>query len=397
MLECPRTQNILRGILVMSLLLTVSGRAQANFAIVYTDNTTGAVTTISGHHIFAQVQDTFIAQPDPFTLQVFGHLLIVDSLAGSGPNVTSLTFHSAELGINQTITGADTNSTSDALRLYLKSEAFLGPFYTLLNTSGGGATYSGTPYGTVDSVGHTALTNVLTPALQTAEEKDNATQLNSINVGVGLDSFDNQGFSGTDYKVSPAYTWKLGSKKDNELNLTVPLEQISIEGVRSYRVGTILQIVHPFYLPGGFVLKVGPDLSYSYLVSLDIPGMMTGTVGGGLTSALSKDWGPYFGDIGLFYGRFQALGGIPTGLKANSYSAGLQVGRRIGQRWAVAGYGIGVNDDVNGISAKDYMLAGASVAYKIYKSFNLQLSVNRTFGIPGFSDTTTNLGSAWNF
>jgi len=387
----------LKIILAASLVLTAFDNAQAGVAVIYTDSATGAVTDISGHHIFAQIQNTFDAHPDPFTLQVFGHTFTVDSLGGSGANVTSLVFHSAELGINKILTGTNTDSTSDALRLYLKSAAFQGPFYALLNTSGGGATYSGTPYGTVDSVGHTALTSVLTPPLETAEEKDNASQLNSINVGVGFDSFDNQGFSGTDYKVSPAYTWKLGAKKDNDLNLTVPLEQISIEGVRSYRAGAILQLMHPFYLPDEFVLKVGPDLSYSFLASIDIPGMMTGTIGGGLTSVLSRDWGPYFGDIGLFYGRFQDLGGIPTDLKANSYSAGLQVGCHIAKRWAVAVYDIGVNDDVNGISAKNYTLLGGSVAYRIYKSFNLQLSVNRTFGIPGFRDTTTNLGSAWNF
>jgi hypothetical protein len=376
--------------------LTASGEAQANVAVVYTNSTTGAVTDISGHHIYAQIQNTFESQPDPFTLQVLGHSFNVDINQGSGANVTKLTFNSSELGIAQPITGTNTDSTANALRLYLKSEAFQSRFFALINTSGGGATYSGVPYGSVDSISNTALTAVLTPPLQTVEEKDHAPQLNSINVGLGFDSFDNQGFSGTDYKVSPAYTWKMGADKDNELNLTVPLEWISIEGLQSYRAGTVVQFVHPFHLPYGLTLKVGPDLSYSSLVSLAFDGY-TGTIGGGLTGALSRDWGPYFGDLGLFYGRYQDLGGIDTGLKANSYSGGLQVGRHIAKRWVAAVYGVGVKDDVNEVPGKDYMLAGASVAYRIYKSFSLTLSVNHTFGIPDFHDTTTNLGSAWNF
>lgn len=385
----------LKVMLAALLVLTAFCRAQANSAIVFTSSD-GAVFDIVGAHTFAQIQDAFIANPVNYTLQIFGHAMTVDSLAGSGANVTSLTFHAPELGINQTFTGTDTASSSDALRLFMKSEAFLRPLMILLNSSGPGATNSGTPYGTVDSVANTALTNILTPPVQTAEEKNSGGQLNSINIGVGLSRFDTQGFSGTDYKVSPAYTWKVGAAKVNDLNLTVPLEDIDIEGVHNFRGGMILQLVHPFALPGGIVWKVGPDLSYSYLVSLAF-GAMTGTIGGGLTSVFHKDWEPYFGDLGLFYGRFQNLGGLDTGLQANSYSYGLQVGRRISQRWVLTGYGIGVRDDVVAQSGKSYGLAGGSIAYRIYKSFNLQLSVNRTFGLPGFSDTTTNLGSAWNF
>jgi hypothetical protein len=237
------------------------------------------------------------------------------------------------------------------------------------------------------------------PPVPTAEEKEKeaGARLNSMTIGIGVSNFDSKGFSGTDHRVSPSYTWKLGGgSMPNELTLTVPVEEISVEGMESYRAGMILQFVHPFAMPGGVVLKAGPSVSYSYLVSPGL-GATTGTIGGGLTAVLRKEWDPYFGDFGLFYGRFQDLGGFKTDLTVNSYSYGLQFGRRVVQRWVVSVYGIGVNDDVSGQPGKNYGLVGAAVAYRIYKSFNLQLSANRTIGLSDFRDTAVDLGSAWNF
>ena len=70
--------------------------------------------------------------------------------------------------------------------------------------------------------------------------------------------------------MTPAYSWKVGKGHDNEINLTVPLERIDIQGLNTYRAGTILQFVHPFELPGEIIWKLGPDINYSFLGSMDL-------------------------------------------------------------------------------------------------------------------------------
>ena len=359
----------------------------------------GTVTALPRDGIIEFVKDVR-ANPRTLTLTVLTHPFQFNVTKDAADQAVAIRFISPELGIDKTFAGPNTVQTVDRVEDFLRSQEFLAPFFRLVNAGGPGATFSGNPNGTIESSARAAFGAVLLEQPATAEESEAASKsgmgFRDLTLGLGFSQFDSDGFDGSRLKVSPAYTLKLGRDKQKKLAFNLPLERITVEGLQTYRAGTQVQYVQPVALPGDITWQAAPDVSYSVLGSLDIPSY-SGTIGGGLANTLGKTAGPYFGNAGFYYAYFTNLGGIDTNLSANLYSYGLQLGRRLGKRWAVSAYGVGMVEKLNYGSGKDYQTAGVSLLYRILNRFNLEVSVNKTFNLPGYSDTSFSFGSGWNF
>jgi hypothetical protein len=358
----------------------------------------GVVTPLDQDGLYKFVDD-LRNNPRSVTLNIYGHPFSFNVIKDGAGQAVSIQFVSPELGINKTFTGSNTGSTMDATKDFLKSEEFLAPFFRLINVNGPGSTFSGNPNGTIESNAQMSFGSVLLQNPPSAEEKELDARDQSqrdFTVGLGFSKFDSDGFDGSRLKASPAYTFKMGEKKQEKLTINLPMERITVEGLQTYRLGSLVQFVHPVELPHGVLWRVAPDVSYSFLGSLDIPSY-SGTIGGGLTNVFSKEVGPYFGNAGGYYSYFSSLGGIDTKLSAHLFSYGTQFGRRFGKRWVSSVYVVGVTERLNYGSGKDYQTGGVSLAYKIFNRFNIEVSVNRTYNLPGYNDTSFSFGSGWSF
>lgn len=338
--------------------------------------------------------DDYQNNPRNLTLNILDHIFTF-SATQSGGQTTGVRFVSQEMGIDQTFTGGTTGDTVNNLKNFLKSNDFLGPFINLINT-GAGAQISGTPTGSINRTASVSLNQVKSTTLTTADEKEGGAQLGGVELAAGFTQFDSNGFRGKSTGGSPGYSWKLGDFKDRRFNLTLPVEVITLEGLQTYRVGIILQYIRPFYLTRRLTLRVGPDVSYSVIGSLDIPNI-SGTIGGAMTTTLTQDWEKYILSFGGYYGRYQSLGGIPTHIQANIGAYGLQLGRRVGQKSIVSVFG---EDTVNNVlfqPLRVYHTVGAAFTHRLLGRWSVTVGGAKVLGIPGYDGTEITASSQWKF
>jgi len=351
-------------------------------------------SAFSGNGLIDFFNNNYQPNPRTATLNVLGNLFTFDTGGKTGSQVTSIRFVSQDLGIDQTFTGPDSTSATNALKNFLTSNAFLSQFIKLVNT-GPGAQVTGTPTGAVNKTAAIAQQQLSQQSMTTSDEKAGQ-QLAGVELAAGFTTFDANGFQGKSTGGSPGYSWKLGDHQDRRFNFTMPVAVISVEGLQTYRVGTIFQYVHPFYLTPRLTLRVGPDVSYTVIGSLDLPNI-SGTIGGAMTNTLTQDWDKYVLTFGGYYGRFQNLGGIPTGIQANIGAYGLQGGRRIGQRSILSLFAEDTLNNVIGQPIVVYHVLGTAFSHRLLGRWNLTLGVDETLGIPGYTATEFTASSQWKF
>ncbi|MBI5203079.1 MAG: hypothetical protein HY925_15915 [Elusimicrobia bacterium] len=349
-----------------------------------------------GREGIIQFAKDYELNPRTLTLEVLSHPFNFNVLAGAGANVTSFQFVSSELGINETFNGANTAAIISAFKDYLKSSGFLEKFVRLINT-GAGAQLSGGPTSTIGMVVKQTFHDQMFSQVRTLEQRtSNVPPGTDPSFSGGFAQFSTDGFGGKAFSFTPGFTLDFGAKKDKKLKFSIPLSQIDLEGLKTYRAGLGIQYLYPVYLPDGWTWTVGPGLSYTGTVSLDLPNY-TGLIGGAMSTGLQKDWTQTFAGVAAYYGRFNNLGGLNTNIQANIFGWGTQVGYRLGQRWVTALQLVGLHERVAGFQIQTYHTLGTAFSYKILNKFDLTFSISKLMGLPKQRYLDFGLGSAWFF
>lgn len=379
---------------LLALALLCAAPAAAKDPIVVIEN---GVRTPYGREGIIDFAKDYEKNPRILTLEVLGHPFhFTPNANGCGAACTSLNFVSPELGVNRTFTGNSTAEVSAKFQEFVKSDEFLKPFMRLIN-SGAGAQLTGSPSSAVGSVVQMTFRDSFFERIRTAEEKANPTAPGrDPSFSAGFARFSNDGFGGSVISVAPGFTLNFGEHKDQHLKVNIPMAQVSLEGLRTYRTGVVTQYLIPFFPAEGWTITLGPGISYLMSFSLDLP-QFSGLMGGGLSSTVQRDWDHYFATGAGYYGRFNNLGGIDTDIQANIYGWGGQAGRRFGRRWVSYLQLVSMHERVAGFPINTYHTAGVAVSYKILDKFNLTLSTNKVFGLPNQRFADFGMGSAWFF
>ncbi|MFA6317123.1 MAG: hypothetical protein WC943_06865 [Elusimicrobiota bacterium] len=356
----------------------------------------GQTCTPYGQQGIIDFAKDYESNPRDLHLYIFEHAFSFDVGPGTcGANCTSLRFQSAEMGVDKTFTGANTAEVSRAFQDYVKSESFLKAFIRLINM-GAGQVISGSPAATIGTLVRAGFQDTLFSNIKTMEEKSGAAPGRDPAVSASYGQFKDSGYKGKVFSFAPGFSLDFGEHKDKKLKFTIPLSQIDMEGLKTYRAGIMVQYQHPFYLPGNVTVMVGPGLSYSAMGSADLPNF-SGIAGGALAATANKDWKSVFATVGGYYGGFKNMGGIDTSIRADVFGWGLQTGYRFGKRWVAAVYGVGIQESVRGFNRTTYHTAGASLSYKIFNRFNVTGSAQHLFGLSNRQFAEFGLGSAWFF
>lgn len=333
------------------------------------------------------------------TLEILGHSFGFDVNGGGnncGTACTSLRFTSAEMGIDRTFTGVDSSDLSRQFQAFVKQESFLKPFMRLIN-SGPGGQLTGSPTTAVGATVRSQFQDVMFQGIKTVEQREaKGVPLTDPQLSGGFAQFTTDGFAGKVLAFTPGFVLDFGEKKDKHLKISVPIARVEVEGLKTYRAGLTTQYLYPFYPADGWTIIVGPGLSYVTTFSLDLPNY-TGLIGGAMSTSVQRDWERYFATMAAYYGRFNNLGGIDAGIQANIYGWGAQAGRRWSKRWVTALQLVGMHERAAGFTPTTYHTVGAAVTYKIRDKFDLTLSANKLFGLPGQRFADIGLGSAWFF
>lgn len=332
--------------------------------------------------------------PRDLSLEVLGHPFIFDVTCGGG-NCTALRFVSPELGIDQTFNGANTAAIQDQLEEYLKTSDFLKRFMRLIN-SGAGAQLSGGPTSTIGSTVRMGFQDTMFSNIKTVEQKATTPEGRDPQFSGGFAQFSTDGYGGRQISVTPGFTLDFGEHRDKKLKIGIPVSQIDLEGLKTYRAGLGLQYQYPVYLGNNWTWIIAPGLSYAATFSLDLP-VGTGLLGGATSTSLNKDWKKVFTTFAAYYGRFNNLGGFDTDLQANIFGWGWQGGYRLGQRWVTTTHVVGLHERVAGFQVNTYHTLSQSLSYKIANKFDLTFSISKLVGLPKQKYLDLGLGSAWFF
>lgn len=383
---------------IVASLLGLASWAGAHDAIRVCD--TNLVCNPYGQQGIIDFAKDYEQYPRDVTLYVLGHPFGFDVASAvaqdnCGADCTSLRFQSAEMGIDQTFTGGNTAEVSRAFQDFVKSESFLRAFIKLIN-SGAGAVISGSPIATVGTVVRAGFQDTMFSNIKTAEEKGAAAPGRDPAVSASYGQFKDSGYEGKVISVSPGFSLDFGEHKDKKLKFTIPLSQIDVEGLKTYRAGIIVQYQHPFYLPGNVTATIGPGLSYSAMGSTDLPNF-SGIAGAAFSITVNKDWKKTFATVGGYYGGFKNMGGLDTGIRADVFGWGFQTGYRFGKRTVAAAYAVGIQESVRGFNRTTYHTAGVSLSYRIFNRFNVTGSAQHLFGLSNRQFAEVGLGSAWFF
>ncbi|MBI4422098.1 MAG: hypothetical protein HY554_00130 [Elusimicrobia bacterium] len=382
----------MRNPLLLALLLAAfAAPAQAKDPIVVCDASGCASFGRDGIIDFAKEYEK---NPRDLTLTILDHPFGFD-VTGSGADVTSLRFTSAELGIDRTFNGANTAEVEDRMEEFFKSDDFLKPFMRLIN-SGAGGQLTSSPVSAVGMMVRSNFHEVMFSNLHTMEEKRGVPPGRDPSISGSFGQFNDRGYKGSSLSVTPGGTLDFGERRDRHLKLSLPLSQMSLEGLETYRVGLVTQYLHPFYLPRNTILTVGPGVSYIATGSMDLPNL-SGLIGGAMSATLNKDWNRWIGTLGTYYGHFRNLGGIDTDIQANVGGWGLQTGYRVTERTIASLYLIGVHEKAGGFGASSYRTLGLAYSFRIAGKLGLTISANKSFGLVGRRFAELGMGSAWFF
>ncbi len=374
------------------LYFLASAPAWARDPIVIIEN--GARTSVDRQGLIGFAKD-FEKNPRDLILEVLGHPFSFVTGGACGANCTSLTFISPELGINRTFTGVNTAEVSAAFKDYIKSSDFLAKFIRLIN-SGAGGQLSGGPTSTIGSTVRMTFQDTMFSQAQTLEQRLGARAGTDPQFSGGFAQFSSDGFGGNIITATPGFTLDFGARRDKHLKVCIPLAQIDLAGLKTYRAGLGLQYLYPVYLSEGWTLTLGPGLSYATTFSADLPNY-SGLLGGAFSTSIQRDWQSTFATAAGYYGRFNNMGGIDAGIQANIYGWGLQGGYRLGQRWVTALHVVGIHERVAGFPVTTYHTISNSFSYKILNRFDITLSISKLTGLPKQRYVDFGLGSAWFF
>ena len=392
-MNLSRLRRLVPAVLVV--LFISAARAWAKDAIFYTDASCpgGCALTRNGLIDFA---NDYKSNPRTLVLNILNHPFNFNVLAGNGANVTSFQFKSSELGINKTFNGANTDDIVTQLKDYIKGSDFLTKFMRLIN-SGAGGQISGGPTSSMDTMVRATFHDTMFSKLDAVEQKTAARPAGTDpQFSGGFAQFSSDGFQGHSFGVTPGFTLDFGEKRDKKLKISIPLSQIDLGGLKTYRAGLGLQYLYPVHLGDGLTWTISPGISYATTFSMDLPNY-SGLIGGAASTSLQKDFDKLFGTAAIYYGRFNNLGGIDTQIQANIYGWGLQAGYRLGRRWVTAVQMVGMHERVVGFPITSYETLANSWSYKIFDRFDVTFSVSKMFGLAKQRYVDVGLGSAWFF
>lgn len=387
-----------RLLLIVSAFLLVSAPAAwAKDAVFVIDTKTGAQDRLSREGLI-DYANQYKTDPHEIKLVVLNHPFFFESLSSNhcAASCTSFTFRSDELGINKAFSGANTDDLIQQLKDYLKGSDFLTKFMRLIN-SGAGGQISGGPTSSMDTMVRATFHDTMFSKLDTVEQKTSAGPTGTDpQFSGGFAQFSSDGFQGHSIGVTPGFTLDFGDKRDKKLKISIPLSQIDLGGLKTYRAGLGLQYVYPVHLGNGLTWTISPGVSYAGTFSMDLPNF-SGLIGGAASTSLQKDFDRLFGTAAIYYGRFNNLGGINTAIQANVYGWGAQAGYRLGSRWVTALQLVGMHERVAGFPITSYETISNSWSYKILDRFDVTASISKMFGLVNQRYVDVGLGSAWFF